>query len=106
MFEVIKNALLTVGVPVSHYEAKRKPDKYIVWAEGSTAQSLGADNRISTRVMEGTADYFTREEDDPNIAAIEAALNNGKIAWRLNSVQYEEQTGYIHYEWVWRVLRG
>ena len=36
----IKNALLTVGVPVSHYSADKKPDKYIVWAEDSQSGSL------------------------------------------------------------------
>jgi hypothetical protein len=57
MYDVVKNASVCRGTSVTH-EAERKPDKYIVWAEDSTAQSLGADNRISTRVMEGTADYF------------------------------------------------
>lgn len=106
MYDKIKNALLTVGVPVSRYEAKKKPDKYIVWAEDGTAQSIGADNKVTSRVMEGTVDYFTTEENDPNATAIETALNSGKIAWRLNSVQYEETTKYIHYEWVWRILSG
>ena len=104
MYEVIKNALLTVGVPVSHYGALKKPDKYIVWAEDGTAKSNGADNKITSRVMEGTADYFTTLEDDPNVAKIETALNNGRIAWTRNSTQYEEQTGIIHIEWVWRIL--
>lgn len=26
------------------------------------------------------------------------------IAWELNSVQYEEKTGFTHYEWVWEVF--
>ena len=32
------------------------------------------------------------------------ALDAAGIAWYLNSIQYEEDTGLIHYEWVWEVV--
>jgi hypothetical protein len=34
---------------------------------------------------------------------IQAALNSLRIPWRLNSVQYEDETNLIHYEWTWEV---
>ena len=38
------------------------------------------------------------------LAQIPTALDQIGAAWYLNSVQYEEETGLIHYEWVWEVV--
>ena len=97
----IKAALLTVGVPVDHYEAAQRPDKYIVWAEDG-ANALHADGRLSELAWTGTVDYFTKTEDDPNVELIWQALES-VCACALNSVQYEDGTGYIHYEWAFEV---
>ena len=98
----IKAALLTVGVPVSHFTAAKQPAKYIVRAEDmQAASSVYADNMLATQVIEGTIDYFTKSEYDVNVDAIQTALNAAGISFRLNSIQHEDDTGYIHYEWVW-----
>ena len=96
----IRDALLEVIPDVFHYEAWAKPDKYIVWAEDNEASSLNADNKKQEQVLEGTVDYFTKTEYDPNFKLIQSKLNAIDISWKLNSVQHEEETGYIHYEWV------
>ena len=31
-------------------------------------------------------------------------MNEAEISFALNSVQREDETGYIHYEWVWEVF--
>jgi len=49
---------------------------------------------------------FTKQEFDPWKDDFETSLNNNEIAWFLNSVQFEEDTGFYHYEWVWEVLDG
>ena len=100
----IKNALLTIGVPVSHYTAVKKPDRYIVWAEYGQAEPAWADDRLIGQVIQGTVDYFTRTERDQNTSRIQNAMNEAEISFSLNSVQREEETGYIHYEWVWEVF--
>jgi len=100
--DAMPNALLTVGVPVSRYKAVECPDKYIVWAEDNQADSIWADGKMQEQAIEGTVDYFTKTEDDPNVDKIQQALN-GVCSWRLNSVQYEDDTRYIHYEWTWQV---
>lgn len=97
----IKNALLTVTNNVGHYEALKKTDQYIVWAEDGEADSLWADGRMQEQTITGTVDYFTKMEYDPNVVKIQAALNDAEISFRLNSIQYEEDTKYLHYEWVW-----
>lgn len=98
----IKDALLTVTDNVGHYEAHQKTDQYIVWAEDNQANSVWADGRMQEQAIEGTIDYFTTTENDPNVAAIQSALN-GVCSWRLNSVQYEDDTKLLHYEWTFQV---
>lgn len=102
-FNGLVSALLSVGVPVSRYFASKKRDKYIVWAEDGQANSLHADGRVVARSIQGTVDYYTKTEDDPVAERIELALNGTDISWRLNSVQHEEDTGFIHFEWVFEV---
>lgn len=99
----VRDALLTVGAPVSHYEAAKQEDKYIVWAEDGSAATTWADGKLQGQVIQGTADYFTREEYDPNVEQIQTAFSDADIPFRLNSIQYETDTGYTHYEWVWEV---
>lgn len=99
----VRDALLTVSSNVGHYEALNKNDKYIVWAEDGEGDSLQSDNKKREQVIQGTVDYFTKTEDDTNAEAIQKALVAADIPFELNSVQYEEETGYIHYEWVWEV---
>lgn len=100
---VVKDALLTVGVPVSHFTAIKKPDQYIVWAEAAPGEILRSDNKTTKQAIAGTIDYFTKIENDPNVEKIQKAINDAEISWELYSIQYEEDTKYIHYEWLWEV---
>ena len=101
--------ILSVIIPgnVYHYEAFKAYDKYIVWAEDSEGESLEADNHKAEQSIQGTIDYFTKEDMDENVDKIQAALVANRISFYLNSVQYESPdegyAGYIHYEWVWEV---
>lgn len=54
--------------------------------------------------MTGTTDLFTKQEFDPWVEAFEEAMSSHGMAWYLNSVQFEEDTGFTHYEWAWEVL--
>lgn len=86
-----------------------------VWAIGAWAHSpstdygvieiesgndLVADNRHNERGTVCYAHYFTRNATSAPRDAIENALN-GLIAcgWRLESVQYEDETQFLHYSW-------
>lgn len=99
---VIKAAHLSVTDAVSHYR-RLKSDRYFVWAEDGT-NDLEADDLHTERAITGTTDLYTKTENDPWREAIEAAFEQYGIVWYQNSVQYEEETGYIHTEWVWEVL--
>ena len=102
-FEPLQRALLSVMDNVSHYEAFKKGDQYIVWAEDSEGSSVEGDNRKINQSIQGTIDYFTKTDMDPNVDKIQDALKAACISFYLNSVQYEEETGFIHYEWVFEV---
>lgn len=99
----VKDAMLKVTENVGHYEAMDKTDRYIVWSEDSEADSLHGDNEKKEQVIQGTIDYFTKNDFDENVEKIQTELKNAKIPYRLNSVQYEDETGFIHYEWIWEV---
>lgn len=98
----IRDALLTVSKNVYHFEALEKKDKYIVWAEDGEGNSGHADNK-KNQVIQGTIDYFTKDDADPVVEEIQEALELYEISYKLNSVQYEEGTEVIHYEWIWEV---
>lgn len=73
---------------------------YIVVSDEGT-DALWADGKLSEAKNAGTVDLFTKKADGSTKAATEAVLNGLDLSYYLNSVQYEEDTGYIHYEWVW-----
>lgn len=104
---IIPEILLTITDKVFHYEAVKQYDKYIVWAEDSEGSSLETDNYKAEQSMQGTIDYFTKEDMDENVDKIQEALIKSRISFYLNSVQYESAddsgSNYIHYEWVWEV---
>lgn len=100
----IRDLLLNIGPPVSHYFASGQTGNYIVWAEDGEGASGHADGQKTTQIIQGTIDYFTKTEFDPIMEQIQEKLNGSDIAWRLSSVQYEKDTGYIHYEWVFEVV--
>lgn len=100
--DTIKNTLLNVTPNVYHYAAVANASPpYVVWQEDG-ANDLEAGNRHIERAYTGTIDLYTLEDGDPLMEAIPDALNEAQeIAWYLNSVQYEDDTELIHYEWVW-----
>lgn len=102
----LKNALTSIqGLSVYHY---RHPSgispPYIVWAEDGEGDSLHTGNHKAQQVITGTIDYFTKNEFDQTIDSIQNALNTVEnLGWQLESVQYEDETNLIHYEWIFEV---
>lgn len=99
----LRDLLLTITPNVFRYSAYQQPDKYIVWAEDSQGSATHADDNMGEQSIQGTIDYFTKTEFDPTFNTIQEVLNSANISWYLSSIQYEKDTGYIHYEWVWEV---
>lgn len=87
-----------------HYtKATKASVPYAVWAEDSEASSFHADSRKAEQVISGSLNYFTKTEYDSVCDDIQSMLNETAVEWYLSSVQYEPETGLIHYEWRWDI---
>lgn len=101
-FTPLMIALGEVCAESYHYwrSAPKGVDAYIVWAEDEESESLNADNKKQRQGIHGTIDFFTKQEFDSRIDELQEKLNTlENYSWRLNSVQYEDETNFIHYEW-------
>ena len=96
-----------LGANVYHYWRPQMQPPFCVWAEDAEDGSLDVDNRKAGQTIVGYVDYYTKTEYDPALDAVQDVLSGlaaeMPFGWRLDSVQYEEETGFIHHEWMWRM---
>ena len=55
-------------------------------------------------IYETTSGAYSWADRLPAKTAIEAALEAARCAWYLNSIQFEQDTGYVHLEWVFQTV--
>lgn len=85
---------------VGHYQKPTaKQPSYIVWQEDGEEQAFQADNRKASVQITGTIDLYTQVEYDPLVDEVCEVLSEDEISWTIQSVQYEDETKLIHYEW-------
>jgi hypothetical protein len=99
----IGEAFAAVTENACHYFRPVTAFPALIWAEDGEADSFNADNHKACQNITGTVDLFTKTEFDPLLDDVQAALEGLGVAWRLESVQYEDETNAIHYEWTWEV---
>lgn len=87
---------------VYHYFRMQKEYPCIVWQENG-GEGFWADDAPADQAVSGTLDYFTQAEFDPAVDQIQNIFKELGIHWALNSVQFEENTRLIHWEWTWEV---
>lgn len=93
------------GINISHYWRPKMEPPFMIWQEDEEASSLEADSHKQEQALGGSIDYFTLNEMDPKVDQIQTVLNSiDGFAWRLESVQYEDDTNLIHYEWRFEVI--
>ena len=78
-------------------------DRYLVWQEDG-ANDFDAGGVHAEKAVTGSTDLFTKQEFDPWRDELEAAFDAAGLVWALNSCQFEEETGFWHYEWDWEVF--
>lgn len=84
----------------AQYGWSRAPEgDYGVVSEDSGDDFIANDVHLE-RGTAGTVDLFTRDATSAPRDAVEAVLNSAGVCWQLNSVQFEDDTGFIHYEWL------
>lgn len=88
-----------------HYWRPMKSVPYAIWQEDGEDGSFDTNNRKAEQQIHGTLDYFTKKEFDEVVDDIQTYLNSlNDFGWRLNLVQYEEETNLIHFEWEWWII--
>lgn len=108
MMETLKAALKSTGYEFAHYawasDAKQRKRDHGIYAEDGQ-NVLHASNGRAETAVQGTVHYFTRDDSGAPQKAIEAALEAAEgVAWYLDTIQYEQDTGFIHYAWVFECL--
>ena len=79
-------ALTNTGLSFAHFGWSKAPaGDYGVYAEDG-ANDLIAGNVHVEKVLQGTVDYFTRDDTGAPKATIEAAMESVPVAYYLNSV--------------------
>ena len=89
----------TVGVTFKPYAWVDHPDEFGVAAYDG-GNDLAAGNVHAEESMSGTIDLFIKSTEKTRPESVASTLDALDVAWRLNSVQYENKTGYVHWEWV------
>lgn len=109
MLDGLHDALAATGYDFVLAAWRRSPENggsyglYMLDGQNALATSAGPASEI---MLTGTVDFFTKDKTLTPKNAIEAALNGTGCFWKLESVQFEEVSGYIHYEWTWRDIGG
>lgn len=102
--EQLGDALNNTGFRFAHFAWSHAPaGDYGVYAEDE-AEDFLADGHHTEKAIQCAVDLFTRTEGNVPKDAIENALEALNAPWYLNTVQYEDDTGYIHYEWIVTVM--
>lgn len=100
MFETVLAALQATGIPFEAYGWDNAPSgTYGVVSLEGQEDSVAGDNRIHHQSIRGSIDLFVAGIETTAPKAVQDAIN-GLVAWRLNSIQYEDDTRLIHYEWI------
>lgn len=98
---------LTIGnktLKFAHFAWSSAPaGDYGVYAEDG-ADQFQANNRYAEHITTGSVDYFTRSDNEAAKDLIEGLFKTLQetecFAWYLNTIQYENDTRFIHYEWI------
>ena len=105
MYETLVNALKATGIPFAEYQWRTRPAGAfgVVQLERS-ASTVEGDDQIQERAYEGSVDLYMPQRDTDKIEQIEEVLrDNCDGAFVLSAILYEEETGLLHYEWVFQL---
>lgn len=98
-----RDILLSVTDKVYHFESHEEKE-YIVWHELG-AKSLRADDSIAETGARIAVDFFTTAEYSEIPEKLGKALSeNDEIFVRDYMIDFEEDTGYIHYTYTCEVI--
>jgi hypothetical protein len=92
-------SLADLGYKFAHFAWSHAPEgDYGTWGE-DTGNEFKVGNVVAEQVMNGFLDFFTRDDSGMPQQDIQDAMTEAGVVWHLDAVQYESDTGYIHYTW-------
>lgn len=106
MLNGLRAALAALTDRCYHFTARpNTAPPYLVWSEDGD-NDLSSDDVHACRAYQCSIDLYTRAENDPLMAKVPQALETLGASYYLNSVQFEEETELIHYEWIAEVVEN
>ena len=104
---LINHLKAETSIPWAYMAWSKSPDDLYGVVTLFDQSELGTDyDSVSEKMFEGYVDVFTRNDDGSEITRVENCLRDLGIWWTMESTQFEDDTGYIHYEWRWRDTNG
>ena len=106
MFDTLVALLKAIsGVQFAEYEWKTRPNGNFGTVQlDFEAEDDNGDDIHQGRAWEGSVDLFTHGKEMLIVSAVESALETVcEGSWYLNSEQYEQETGLIHWEFVFQI---
>ena len=96
----------STGFPFALYAWQQTPDVPAFGIVNVVAEqgSIWADNEQHVQALTGQIHLFTRRAGSTDFNAVQQALKDEDISWRLSATQYESDTHLLHYTWVWSDL--
>ena len=92
----------SLDCPAFHYWRPIKGEEHwCIWYEEGEADSFHSDDHKMEQNIQGRTHVYTHVEYDPVLDSVQDMLDELCVSWALNSVQFEEDTNTIHYEWIW-----
>lgn len=100
ILDTILSELQKLGSFEAYAWSSAPADNYgVVSADGR--RDLFAEDGHGETSYTGTIDWFTRDPASTVPESIGTAMTALGVAWYINSIQYENDTGFLHWEWVW-----
>lgn len=103
MLSKLKQALDGTGYTFSHFGWTRMANStrgdFGVYAESGASDFIANDKHLE-QGLEVSVDFFTHDDSSTPKDTIEAAFATvPNLVYTLVSIGYDEDTGYIHYNW-------
>lgn len=96
--------VLTVitGIPFTEWAWSEAPaDRYgVVTVDGQSELKADADP-VAEKMLTGYVDVFVKASDPDPRDAVETALKIVGVWFRMESIQFEPESGLLHFEWRW-----
>lgn len=93
---------LFTGIPFTEWAWSEAPkDRYgVVTADGQSELKADADP-AAEKMLTGYVDVFVKASDDDPRDDVENAMRAIGVWFRMESIQFEPETGFLHFEWRW-----